>query len=248
MTVYIGHAVGDEHGNARGGEAGNQANEIRKSKWYLNKKGWRVLRANSAEIGKKIADDMRFAIANKNIGYDQGQRNTLYDTAKQCAFNCALVSKPCETDCSALIRVCVAYAGVNLPNFNTASEPQRLLASGAFSEMLGAKYTDESGYLREGDILVTKTKGHTVVVLNDGDKVEPEPTPEPTYDGFVLVKGNSVRVRKGAGVTSKAVGVVHKDDLLPYIGTSDNGWYNVEYKGTPAYISGKPRYTELIKA
>ena len=248
MTVYIGHAVGDEHGNASGGEAGNQGNEIRKSKWYLHKKGWRVFRANDAAIAKKIADDMRFAIANKNIGYDRAQRSTLYNAAKHCAFNCSLVTTPCETDCSALVRVCVAYAGINLANFTTANEAKRLLASGAFTELIGSKYTDHSDYLREGDILVTKTQGHTAVVLNDGDKVEPEPTPEPTYDDFVLVKGNSVRVRKGAGVTSKAVGIAHKGDLLPHIGTAENGWYNVVYKDDSAYITGNSRYTELIKS
>lgn len=244
MTVYIGHAVGDEHGNGSGGEAGNQANEIRKSKWYLNKKGWRVFRANSKDVAKKIADDMRFAIANKNIGYDRKQRNTLYKEAKRCAFNCSLVEKPCETDCSALVRVCVAYAGVNLDNFTTASEPKRLLASGTFTEMIGAKYTDQSDYLREGDILCTKTQGHTAVVLNDGGGVEPEPS----GDEYVLVKGKSVRVRDGAGVKSKAVGIAHKGDLLPYIGTADTGWYNVLFKGNPAYITCVERYTELIKS
>ena len=40
-----------------------------------------------------------------------------------------------------------------------------------------------SKYLQIGDILVTKTKGHTVIVLTNGSEVksdpEPEPTPEP---------------------------------------------------------------------
>lgn len=172
-TVYIGHAVGDEHHKSKGGEAGNQGDELRKSKWYLNTKGWRCFRA--PKNAKLIADDMRYAIANKNIGYDQSQRNTLWNAAAKVGYNCSLVTVPCETDCSALVRVCIAYAGYVTPNFNTVSEPTRLLSAG-FVEMIGEKYTTMPDYLCEGDILVTKTKGHTVVVLNDGDKAnEPEP-------------------------------------------------------------------------
>ena len=39
-------------------------------------------------------------------------------------------------------------------------------------ELRGAKYTDQSAYLGKGDILVTKTHGHTVVVLDDGARYE----------------------------------------------------------------------------
>lgn len=172
-TVYIGSAVSDENGKAIGGQAGNQSGrELKKQAWYLHSKGWRVFRAKSVAVADKIADDMRKAIANKNIGYDQGERNTLYNYASKVGFDCSKVTTPCETDCSALVRVCCAYAGVKLSNFNTESEPSRLLASGKFTELTDSKYTTQSVYLKEGDILVTKTKGHTAVVLNDGSKAE----------------------------------------------------------------------------
>lgn len=191
MTVYIGSASSDENGGARGGEAGNQSGrELRKQAWHLSKKGWRVFRAKSASVAKRIADDMRFAIANKNIGYDQDQRNTLYNLASKVGFDCSKVNTPCECDCSSLVRVCLAYAGVRLPDFNTASEAVRLIASGDFTELTDAKYTEQSAYLREGDILVTKEKGHTAVVLNDGSKAEkPEPEkpePEKPASGYVF--------------------------------------------------------------
>lgn len=185
-TVYIGNAVADENGGAKGGKPGNQSGrEVRKQAWYLNKKGWRVFRAKSVAVASKIADDMRKAIANKNIGYDQSQRNTLYNYASKVGFDCANVETPCDTDCSALVRVCCAYAGVKLSNFNTASEAAQLLASGQFVEMAGDKYTNQSAYLCEGDILVTKTKGHTAVVLNDGSKAERKEEDEPA-SGYVF--------------------------------------------------------------
>lgn len=186
MTVYIGGASSDEYGGARGGEAGNQTGrELKKQAWYLSSKGWRVFRAKETNVAKRIADDMRFAIANKNIGYDQGQRNTLYNLASKVGFDCSKVTTPCECDCSSLVRVCLAYAGVRLKDFNTVSEAVRLIASDDFIELTGEKYTDQSAYLKEGDILVTKVQCHTAVVLNNGSKAE-KPKPDKPESGYVF--------------------------------------------------------------
>ena len=177
-TVYVGGASIDENGKAHGGKAGNQSGrELRKQPWYKHSKGWRVFRAKSAAAENAIAQDMEYAIANRHIGYNQYQRNTLYNAAKPFDFDCAKVTADVECDCSALVRVCCAYAGImGLPaDFRTGNMPANLMATGRFVEMTGAKYTDQSAYLRRGDILVTKTSGHTVVVLNNGSKAEPAP-------------------------------------------------------------------------
>ena len=260
-TVYIGNAVGDEHGQASGGEAGNQnGKELRTQPWYLNKKGWIVLRPKDSDSAKKIADDMRFACKNSNIGYDQKQRNTLYEAASKVGFDCSKVTTPCECDCSSLVRVCCWYAGIKVSNFNTASEVKTLMATGKFTELTDAKYTEKSDYLMEGDILVTKVKGHTCVVLNDGDKAHdpeptpPTPTPTPTTDAYVLVLGG-VRVRESAP-KGKCIMIAHKGDKLPYLGetvTLDDGaeWYYVSTKNGNGYISAftnrKTKYTKLIE-
>ncbi len=171
MSVKIGSARIDENGKARGGKAGDQTGkEVSTQSWYKHSKGWRVFRAKDPAVAEKIAQDMQWACDNKHIGYDQGQRLTLYDVSKPLGFNCHLVKTKCETDCSALVRVCCAYAGVTLPNFRTTTEPAALLDSGAFVELKGSKYTDSDKYLRRGDILCTRTQGHTVVVLSNGSK------------------------------------------------------------------------------
>lgn len=255
-TVYLGNAWGDEHGHASGGEAGDQTGkELRIQPWYLNKKGWRVFRPKSYEVARKLADDMRAACNNPAIGYDQKQRNTLYTVADQVGFDCAKVDKPCECDCSSLVRVCLAYAGIKTGNFNTASEPSVLKKTGAFDEMIGPEYTDESGWLKTGDILVTTVKGHTAIVLNNGDHVdprppeppEPEPPEPPVTKQFVAVIGKSVRVRQGDGILSKSLGIVHKGDLLPFVDIAPSGWYQIKYNADMAYITSKPKYTELIE-
>lgn len=68
------------------------------------------------------------------------------------------------------MRVCLAYAGIMTDNFLTTDEAEKILATGYFVELKDGKYTDNSDHLRRGDILVTRTKGHTAVVLSSGDK------------------------------------------------------------------------------
>lgn len=260
-TVYVGGASIDENGNSHGGKAGNQSGrELRKQPWYKHSKGWRVFRAKSAAAENAIAQDMEYAIANKHIGYDQYQRNTLYNAAKPYGFNCAEVKTDVECDCSALVRVCCAYAGImGLPaDFRTGNMPANLMATGRFIEMTGLKYTDQSAYLRRGDILVTKTSGHTVVVLNNGAKAEPAPdadaapVPEGLHYGDVgsaveamqralLVWNDKCLPRYGAdgefgSETEKAVEAFQTAKGLPVTGIYD--------QATRAALTsiGKPEY------
>ena len=179
-NVVVGSARIDERGRISGGKAGDQTGkEVSTQSWYKHKKGWRVLRCKSADKAEKIARAMQAACDNANIGYDQYQRDTLYKLAKDVGFDPALVDAPCETDCSALVRVCLAYAGILVENFRTSNEASVLLRSGEFVELKEGRYTDQSAYLRRGDILVTRTQGHTVVALSNGSKAE-APTNEET--------------------------------------------------------------------
>ena len=99
MSVKIGSARIDENGKARGGKAGDQTGrEVSTQNWYKHSKGWRVFRAKNSGVAEKIAWDMQAACDNNNIGYDQEQRNTLYNVAKPFGFNCKDVNKKCETD------------------------------------------------------------------------------------------------------------------------------------------------------
>ena len=257
-TVYVGNAVCDENGHARGGKPGDQTGrELRIQPWYLNAKGWRVFRAKDPAVAKKIADDMRWACDNMAIGYNQSTRNTLYNAAKPFDFDCAKVTELCECDCSSLVRVCVLYAGIKINDFNTTSEPARLLATGAFEEMVGEKYTDSPDFLREGDVLCTAVKGHTCVCLNDGPKAheddpepepEPEPTPEPPVVTYkVLVIGRSVNVRDSDSKAGKVMFTAHKGNRFNLIDiSSDTGWYHIETHKGPGYISNRADLTCLI--
>ena len=123
--------------------------------------------------------------------------------------------------------------------------------------MIGEKYTNSPDYLKEGDILVTRTKGHTLVILNDGDKVQPEPTPEPpepptpptppVAKQMVYVIGKSVNVRTTDSKKGKVMFVAHKGNKFDLIDVSeDTGWYHIETHKGPGYISNRADLTCLI--
>lgn len=234
-NVIFGSARIDESGKAIGGKAGDQnGKEVSTQAWYKHTKGWRVFRAKDPGKRKLIAEAMRRACNNGNIGYDQGQRLTLYEAVKDVGFDPAGATKAVETDCSALVRVCCAFAGVTLPNFVTSNEPSALLNSGAFTEMVGAKYTDQEDYLEEGDILVTKTKGHTVVVLTSGDKAEAAPA---APAGDLTVASGTWNVRSGPGTGWPSVGTVKGGEKLQSVDAG--GWIPVLIGGQVRWISPK---------
>ena len=175
MAVIIGSARIDENGRAHGGKAGDQTGkEVSTQNWYKHSKGWVVLRAKDPKKAAKIAQAMRAACDNPNIGYDQYQNSTLWNEVKDKGYDPAKANKPCETDCARLVRVCCAYAGIMAKDFYTASEVDKLMDTGEFVKFTTSKYTNQSDYLGAGDILVTKTKGHTVVVLTNGSKYDGE--------------------------------------------------------------------------
>lgn len=178
MAVKIGSARIDENGKAYGGQAGDQrGGEVATQKWYLHTQGrWRVFRPLSDNAADRIGRAMQAACDNPHVGYDQWQRDTLWNAVQNIGFDIDQLTRDVETDCSALVRVCCAYAGIMLPNFRTYNEPTVLLQSGAFREMHGDQYQKRADYLRRGDVLCTPVSGHTVVVLTNGAKAGEEET------------------------------------------------------------------------
>lgn len=88
------------------------------------------------------------------------------------------ISVKTEADCSSLVRACCIQAGFDPGNFNTASEASALKATGQFMEAIAVTSKTE---LFNGDVLVTKTKGHTVVVVSGNPRHGN--TYHPKYEG-----------------------------------------------------------------
>ena len=63
---------------------------------------------------------------------------------------------------------------ITVGNFRTTDEASVLMKTGAFDKFTDDLHCKKSTNLLRGDILVTKTQGHTVVVLTDGSKASEE--------------------------------------------------------------------------
>lgn len=254
MSVRLGSARSDERGKISGGSAGDQTGgEVSTQDYYTHSKGWNVLRAKESGVGDKIADCMEDACNNPHIGYDQNHRNTLYNAVKGNGFKCDTKSlaNDVETDCSALVRVCVGYAGIKIGDIYTGNLKSTLLATGKF-ELVTCDMPDE---LKRGDILVTKTKGHTVVVLSNGSKVKTDklvssPT-QKVESAKSRKKGVSkkltttadLHLRAGAGTTKKSIKVMKKGTKVTWYGyytlVGSTIWYLVIADGVTGFASSK---------
>lgn len=179
MSVQIAHASLDENGKISGGQAGDQTTkEVCIRSWYS--KPWNVvLRATDPAMREKIAQAMRDAAENNNIGYDQGQRNTLLSQARQYSYDMSKITVPCETDCSALVSVACMYAGIpeNILYINgncsvTSNLRSRLMATGKFQEFTDNDHLNKDNYLVVGDILLKEGK-HVAVAVTNGDTISP---------------------------------------------------------------------------
>ena len=166
MATIIGSARIDENGKISGGIAGDQkqtssandtVGEVSMQNFYVHTKGWYVIRPKDAAVANKIAENMRTACNNANIGYDQNNRLGVV------TYGVNTKTKT-ECDCSSLVRECVKEASGKDPgNFTPANEKTILEATGLFEPAIS--YTPNS-VLYTGDILVTKTQGHTAIVVS----------------------------------------------------------------------------------
>lgn len=187
MTI-IGSARIDERGKATGGKAGDQKQksipdykgEVSMQNFYVSSKGWYILRAKNPDIASKIALAMTIACNNPNIGYNQARRLDIIKDGTHSA-------KPTSCDCSSLVRQCVRESGIEVGNFTTANEASVLMATGHFDKYVYTKGSD----LYLGDILVTKTKGHTVIVTSGATR-NPNTVAVPTVK--MGTRGNNARL------------------------------------------------------
>lgn len=252
MAVRVGSAKGDEYGNATGGRAGDQTGgEVGTQAWYLHSKGWKGLRAKDRKTADKIAEAMEKACKNDKIGYDQDHRLTLYNQAKKYGFDPSKVTTACETDCSALVRVCLAYAGISTPDFYTGNEYEVVYDTGKFDK-IPAEQLKSSAYARRGDVLITKVTGHTVIILDNGSKASADSGGSSSgglnrsvkWTG-TIVNCSLLNVREWAGKENKTVSfspipggskVGVCDDIKADDGST---WYYIKYNGRYGFIAAR---------
>lgn len=256
--VLVGSARSNEFGKATGGKPGDQkqGSEVSTQAWYLHQKGWVVVRALDPTVREKIAKNMEAACANNHIGYCQDHRTTATEAARKYGYDLSKVTVNVETDCSELVRCCCLYAGINVGLFATSNEIAALKATREFQVIYDDSYCTSSEKLLRGDILVTKTKGHTVVVLNDGTKASSTPHTEnavsktdsaksfnKSFAGTYSVTASKLNMRSGAGMHKSVVKVLSKGTSVKcfgyYTSFAGTNWLLVKAGNLTGYCSEK---------
>lgn len=177
--MRIAHASIDEHNQAKNGAAGNQTGrEVCVRTWY--NKPWSIcLRHPDRKVREQIAEIAEILATppvNSLIGYDQNERNTLHDVARQCKYDVVTFINEhqlCETDCSAFVTCVCLFAGLKQLEYSgnapTTSTMKATFKKAGFNVLTDEKYVAGTEYLSKGDILL-KPSSHTVIVLDDGEK------------------------------------------------------------------------------
>jgi hypothetical protein len=206
MSVKIGHASIDERGKASGGQAGDQTGrEVFTRTWY-NKPWLKVIRPKSSTHAEKIAKAMEQACANNNIGYDQYQRTTLFSAAQKVKFDLSKVKTKVETDCSALVAVCVNAAGIPVSkDIYTGNEATALSNTGKFTILTDSKYLTSDKNLKRGDILLGS--GHTAIVLSNGENIKGDAQKAKQGGSASSQKASSRRLQAAMEKSNSVVGI-----------------------------------------
>lgn len=194
MALIIGSARHDENRRYSGGKNGDQdGTEVSTQTFYMHSKGWYVIRPISAANADRLAAAMLEACNNDNIGYDQYDRNIISYVRKYGSLGG--INVKVDTDCSDLVRACVYQAmGVDTGDFYTVTEPAALSKTGYFKPK---ETVTASTVLYNGDILVTKTKGHTAIVVSG----RPRSEMAANKTGWIKLNGNWY-YRTGSGVNA----------------------------------------------
>lgn len=194
--VIIGSARHDEFGKLAG-KAGDQLQsgcgndfkgEVSMQPYYKHKYDWNVLRFKDVANRHKMAERMVKACNNPNVGYSQPQRLGIVNDGVES-------KKLTNADCGTTVRACFKEAtGKDPGNFNTETEVAALTRTGLV-DLVNVSEKE----LMIGDILVSKKKGHTAVVVL-GKSPEESVKPKVTY--YFRYTGNSTSLVEGL----KAVG------------------------------------------
>lgn len=172
--VKISNSGSDEHGNYKGGAAGdNTGREWQIRDWY--NRPWNcVLRHPDPEVRACIADLATKAANNNKIGYDQYQRDTYWKELQKAGYDPSKITTACESDCSAGVIANIKAAGYilgkpelqNISCTYTGNMRAGLTAAG-FACLTDSKYLNGSSFLVAGDVLLND-KHHTATAVTNG--------------------------------------------------------------------------------
>ncbi len=175
MAVLCGWASNGETGYARNNKAGDQTGrEVKIGDWY-DFGQTEVFRWKDRNKAILYASIIKYWCKDADVGYDQNNRTTLGSWCKKHKW-AYKVNTPVETDCSRMVA-----DGINCTlgkelfaldsTFYTGNLGERLMKTGLFEKLTGAKYCDKDDYLMTGDIINNPAK-HVITALANGSKAK----------------------------------------------------------------------------
>lgn len=182
MALLIGQACSNERGEILNGQKGDQTGREVRINTFFDGQVWQIAyRCKDKAKAKLIGQYMADACRNDNIGYDTGNtRYSCWDEAMKVGST-AGITKPCNTDCSQLMCICVNLAGIPLTKYLwTAIEDELLMSTGMFDRITDQSMLRGNG-LEVGMILWRS--GHTAVVVEADEAPSGEPDKTPKWVG-----------------------------------------------------------------
>ena len=185
MAILIGQACSNENGEILNGTKGDQTGREVRINTFFDGQVWQAIyRCKDRAKAKLIAQYMRDACENDNIGYDTGStRYSCWDEAIKVGSTKG-IKKPCNTDCSQLVDVCVNLSGIPVTKYLwTGIEEQLLMSTGMFDKITDQSILRGNG-LVVGDILWRT--GHTACVVEAEDQSGYDKTPKWVGEAYGL--------------------------------------------------------------
>lgn len=203
MSIQCGWASIGETGHARNNKAGDQTGlEVKVGRWYYFRQNC-ILRFKDRNKAAKAAQICRGIASNNKVGYDQNQRTTLYSELARVGWNPAKITKPVETDCSAMVASIVNAVGIKVSkDLWTGNMRSALYNTGAFYLYTGAAYTQSDRLLLTGDIILNEAS-HVIMALENGADATKKTGSSATSSASSTTKD---RVKKGQRGLNDLVG------------------------------------------
>jgi peptidoglycan hydrolase-like protein with peptidoglycan-binding domain len=166
--IIIGSARASESGTANGTKGDQMGGrEVSTQAYYRHAKGWYVLRFKSAAYAANLSSFIIRWCANPHVGYGQDDRLTSWQAMAKAGFNPDELAVDVNTDCSETVRIGImAACGRDVGDLYTGNERDVLLATGLFTDATAGVDLNTGAGLANGDILVTRIKGHTAIVAS----------------------------------------------------------------------------------
>ncbi len=169
MSIRIGHASISENGSVNGAKGDSTGKEVCVRGWYS--KPWDFMAVHpEAAVRERHAQAVEAACENDNIGYGQGDRNTLNTLAKAVNYDLSKVGK-CNCDCSSLQNVAAVASGAAGVSYGsngwTTHSMKAALQKAGYKIITDRAYLESAAYCVRGAIYV-KASSHTVCGLDNG--------------------------------------------------------------------------------